>query len=330
MVGSSIVRCLSKQGYDNLLLRSHSELDLMDQDALDRFFADKKPEYVFHAAGKVGGILANSRYPADFMYQNLMMAINIIHSAYKHNCRKLLFLGSSCIYPRLCPQPIKEEYLLTGPLEPTNEAYALAKISGLMLAMFYRNQYGCDFISAMPSNLYGINDHFHPEDSHVIPAMIRKMHLAKCLHMDDNDALLKDLKMDNSINNNDEMEDALKKFGISKQGKEVRLNLWGSGSPLREFLYVDDLAEALLMIMKHYSAAVTINVGTGQDISIRNLTTLVKDVVGYKGLVLWDHSKPDGTPKKLLDISKLQELGFEPKTTLIEGLKKTYDWYLNL
>jgi GDP-L-fucose synthase len=329
MVGSAIVRCLEDHGFGNLILRSHDELDLTNQQAVQEFFAKERPEYVLHAAGMVGGILANSSYPADFMHNNLMMAANVIHFAYKYQSKKLLFLGSSCIYPRMSPQPIKEEYLLTGALEPTNEAYALAKISGLMLAKHYRTQYGCDNISAMPTNLYGINDHFHPNNSHVLPALIRKMHLAKCLHLGNTSALQKDLAMDSSIALGESLEDALQRFGICKQGQEVQLTLWGSGSPLREFLFVDDLAEALLLLMEEYSEDITINVGTGEDISICELAKLVQNVIGYQGNTVWDSSKPDGTPRKLLDISRLKSLGFAPKTSLIDGVKKTYAWYLS-
>jgi GDP-L-fucose synthase len=257
------------------------------------------------------------------------MAVNVIDAAYKNHCKKLLFLGSSCIYPKLCPQPIKEEYLLTGALEPTNEAYALAKIAGLKLVQHYRKQYGCDFISAMPTNLYGINDHFHPDNSHVLPALMRKMHLAKCWQNGDIPALEMDLKADNSIAPNEDISTALTRFGISKQADKVQLTLWGSGSPFREFLYVDDLAAALLFMMQHYSGETALNIGTGKDLSIKELTVLIKDIVGYKGEILWDSSKPDGTPKKLLDVTKLNEIGFRAKTELHDGLISTYNWYLN-
>ncbi len=329
LVGSAIVRCLTAHGFTNLILHGHHELDLTNQADVQAFFASEKPDYVFHAAGKVGGILANSLYPADYIYQNLMMAVNVIHAAYQNQCKKLLFLGSSCIYPKLCPQPIKEEYLLTGALEPTNEAYALAKIAGLKLVQHYRKQYGCDFISAMPTNLYGINDHYHPDNSHVLPALMRKMHLAKCWQNGDIHALEQDMKADGSLEDNDSLESALARFGITKHADRVQLTLWGSGSPFREFLYVDDLAAALLYMMKHYSGEVAVNIGTGKDVTIKELALLIKDIVGYQGEILWDSSKPDGTPRKLLDISLLQSLGFQPITELREGLVSTYNWYLN-
>ncbi len=329
LVGSAIMRCLKANGYHNLLTRYLEELDLTNQAAVDAFFASEKPDYVIHAAGKVGGILANSLYPADYIYQNLMMAVNTIHAAYRNGVKKLLFLGSSCIYPKLCPQPIKEEYLLTGALEPTNEAYALAKIAGLKLALHYRKQYGCDFISAMPTNLYGINDHFHPDNSHVLPALLRKMHLAKCLMENDMDSLYHDLEADGSLQAGDTIQEALARFGITQVADRVQLSLWGTGSPFREFLFVDDLASALLFLMNNYSADPAINIGTGVDISIRDLALLIRDVVSFQGEILWDSSKPDGTPRKLLDVSLLNSLGFTAKTELIDGLKATYNWYLS-
>ena len=329
LVGSAIMRCLKANGYHNLLTRYLEELDLTNQAAVDAFFASEKPDYVIHAAGKVGGILANSLYPTDYIYQNLMMAVNTIHAAYRNGVKKLLFLGSSCIYPKLCPQPIKEEYLLTGALEPTNEAYALAKIAGLKLALHYRKQYGCDFISAMPTNLYGINDHFHPDNSHVLPALLRKMHLAKCLMENDMDSLYHDLEADGSLQAGDTIQEALARFGITQVADRVQLSLWGTGSPFREFLFVDDLASALLFLMNNYSADPAINIGTGVDISIRDLALLIRDVVSFQGEILWDSSKPDGTPRKLLDVSLLNSLGFTAKTELIDGLKATYNWYLS-
>ncbi|MCK9309355.1 MAG: GDP-L-fucose synthase [Candidatus Cloacimonetes bacterium] len=329
LVGSAMLRCLSANGYDNLLLRNSKELDLTNQAAVEDFFAAEKPDYVIHAAGKVGGIIANSLHPADYIYQNLMMAANTIHAAYRNGVKKLLFLGSSCIYPKLCPQPIKEEYLLTGALEPTNEAYALAKIAGLRLAKHYREQYGCNFISAMPTNLYGINDHFHPQNSHVLPALIRKMHLAKHWQMNDLDEVHRDLAADYSIQDGESLEAALACFGIAKHEDKVQLTLWGSGSPFREFLFVDDLASALLFLMNNYSADVALNIGTGVDIRIRDLAALIADVVGFQGDILWDSSKPDGTPRKLLDVSMLNSLGFYAKTELKDGLDVTYKWYLN-
>lgn len=290
LVGSAIMRCLEQNGYQNIITRTHKELDLRNQQAVDDFFSKEKPEYVFLAAAKVGGIWANNNAPADFMYDNLMISANVIRAAYEHQVRKLLFLGSSCIYPKMAPQPIKEEYLLTGALEPTNEGYALAKISGMQLCKFYRRQYGCDFISAMPTNLYGINDNFDLNSSHVLPALIRKFHEAK-------------------VENKPEVV------------------LWGTGKVLREFLYVDDLADALLHLMNHYSAESHVNIGTGEDLSIHNLALIVKEVVGFQGNIVYDSTKPDGTPRKLLDVSLLHSLGWHHKIALCEGIEKVYEWY---
>lgn len=292
LVGSSIMRCLHRNGYENILTKKSNELDLRNQQAIEDFVAKEKPHYVFLAAAKVGGILANNTYPADFIYDNLLIEANIIHSAYKNNVKKLIFLGSSCIYPKMSPQPIKEEYLLSGYLEPTNEAYAIAKIAGIELCKFYRQQYGCNFISAMPTNLYGINDNFDLNSSHVLPALIRKFHEAK-------------------INNQSEVI------------------LWGTGNPMREFLFVDDLADALLFLMLNYNEESHINVGTGEDIRIGDLALLVKDIVGFEGEIVHDLSKPDGTPRKLLDVNKLHALGFKHKTSLKEGISKVYQWYLD-
>lgn len=290
LVGSAITRQLQKQGYDNLIMRTHGELDLTNQAAVNAFFAEEKPEYVFLSAAKVGGIYANSVAPADFLYINLMISANVVHAAYTHGVKKLLFLGSSCIYPKLCPQPIKEEYLLTGSLEPTNEGYAIAKITGLEMCKFYRRQYGCDFISAMPTNLYGINDNFHPTHSHVLPALIRKFHEAK-------------------ISNS------------------PTVTLWGTGTPLREFLYVDDMAEAVVYLMNHYSGESHVNIGTGQDMRISELAQVIKRVVGFEGEIVYDSAKPDGTPQKLLDVSLLESLGWRWHTTLEEGVREVYAWY---
>ena len=291
LVGSSIMRCLERNSYSNILVRDLEELDLRNQNAVNAFFEKEKPQYVFLAAAKVGGIWANNTYPAEFIYDNLLIEANIIHAAYKNNVAKLLFLGSSCIYPKMSPQPIKEEYLLSGYLEETNEAYAIAKIAGIELCKFYRRQYACDFISAMPTNLYGINDNFDLNTSHVLPALIRKFHEAKI-----------------------------------QEAKEVVM--WGTGNPMREFLYVDDLADALLYLMLHYSDEIHVNVGTGEDIRIGDLAMLVKEVVGFEGNIVNDLSKPDGTPRKLLDVSKLHSLGFRHKTNLKEGIAKVYEWYL--
>ncbi len=291
LVGSAIVRNLEERGYTNIICRTHKELDLTRQADVEKFFEEEKPEYVFLAAAKVGGIHANNTKPAEFIYENLMIESNIIHSAYKCGVKKLLFLGSSCIYPKFANQPIKEEYLLTGELEPTNEAYAIAKITGIELCKFYRRQYGCDFISAMPTNLYGINDNFDLETSHVLPALIRKFHEAK-------------------INNQEEVV------------------MWGTGKPLREFMYVDDLADALVHLMLNYSDEIHVNMGTGKDLSIGELAQVVKEVVGYEGKIVNDLSKPDGTPRKLLDVSRLEATGWKYKTELREGIEKVYKWYL--
>jgi len=329
LAGSAIARVLRDRGYASLLLPTHHELDLTNQAEVNEYLAKTQPEYIFHAAGKVGGIMANSLYPAEYMYQNLMMAVNLIHSAYQNGVKKLLFLGSSCIYPKLCPQPIREDYLLTGALEPTNEAYALAKIAGIKLIQHYRSQYGCDFISAMPTNLYGINDHFHPQNSHVLPALIRKLHLAKCLMINDIAGLRKDLEADHQLTSQEDVLKALEDFGIRKTHEKVELTLWGSGAPYREFLYVDDLAEAVVFLMQNYSGASPVNIGTGKDITIKDLAMLIKDIVGFEGKLSWDTSKPDGTPRKLLDISLLSSLGFSAQTKLKVGIAKTYAWYKN-
>lgn len=291
LVGSAIVRNLQERGFTNIIGKTHKELDLTRQDEVEKFFKIEKPEYVFLAAAKVGGIQANNTTPAEFIYDNLMIETNIINSAYKNKVKKLLFLGSSCIYPKFAEQPIKEEYLLTGELEPTNEAYAIAKITGIELCKFYRRQYGCDFISAMPTNLYGINDNFDLETSHVLPALIRKFHEAK---------------MDN----------------------EEEVVMWGTGKPLREFMYVDDLADALVHLMLNYSDEIHVNMGTGKDLTIGELAEIVKEVVGFKGKIVNDLSKPDGTPRKLLDVSRLESTGWKYKTELKEGIEKVYKWYL--
>ncbi len=291
MVGSAIVRALKRAGFVNILTRTSAELDLRRQAEVEDFFAQERPDYVFLAAARVGGILANDNYPADFIYDNLAIETNIIHAAHRMGVKKLLFLGSTCIYPKLAPQPLKEEYLLTGPLEPTNEWYAVAKIAGIKLCQAYRKQHGDDFISAMPTNLYGPEDNFDLEKSHVVPAMMRKMHEAR-------------------------------------ERGEVEVPLWGTGKPLREFLHVDDLAEALLFLMQHYSDAEHVNVGVGQDLSIRELAETIARVVGYQGKLAFDPGKPDGTPRKLVDTTKINALGWHPRIGLEEGLRETYRWYL--
>lgn len=295
LVGSAIVRKLATEGYHNIITRTHAELDLTRQADVEEFFAQEKPEYVFVAAAKVGGIHANATYPADFLLVNLQIECNIISAAYQNGVKKLQFLGSSCIYPRECPQPIKEEYLLTGPLEQTNEGYALAKISGMRMCSYFNRQYGTNYISVMPCNLYGINDNFGLENSHVLPALMRKFHEAK-------------------VNNT------------------PTVTVWGSGKPLREFLYVDDLADACLYLMNNvdgtHSADDFFNVGYGVDISIAELATIIKEVVGYNGEIVFDSSKPDGTPRKLTDISRIKAVGWSPKHTLREGITLTYQWFL--
>lgn len=292
MVGSAIVRELQRQGYTNIITRTHSELDLTNQAAVDSFFAEERPEYVFLAAAKVGGIEANDSAPADFMYMNMMLEMNVIHAAWRNGCRKLEFLGSSCIYPRMAPQPMPESCLLTSALEKTNEAYALAKISGLKYCEYLNRQYGTDFISVMPTNLYGPNDNYHPTHSHVLPALIRRFHEAK------------------------------------EAGLQT-VTCWGDGSPLREFLYVDDLANLCVFLMQNYSGNETVNAGTGKELTIRELTEVVARTVGYGGEILWDTTKPNGTPRKLLDVSKATALGWTYKTELEEGVRLAYEDFLN-
>jgi GDP-L-fucose synthase len=291
MVGSAIVRCLEKNGYKNIITASSAALDLRNQEQVNRFFENERPQYVFLAAAKVGGIHANNTYPAEFLYDNLMIEANVIHAAYKNNVTKLLFLGSSCIYPKFADQPIKENSLLTGELEPTNEWYAIAKIAGIKLCQAYHKQYGSRFISAMPTNMYGYGDNYHPENSHVLPALLRRFHEAKV------------------------------------EGKsEVRI--WGSGKPLREFMFSDDLAEACFFLMQNYENPELINVGTGEEVSIFELATRIKEVVGFEGAIAFDSTKPDGTPRKLMDSANLHKLGYRHKVTLREGLQKTYQDFL--
>ena len=292
MVGSAIVRELQRQGYTHIITRTHAELDLTRQDQVERFFAEEKPEYVFLAAAKVGGIIANSTALADFMYDNMILEMNVIHAAWQNGCKKLEFLGSSCIYPRMAPQPMKESCLLTSELEKTNEAYALAKISGLKYCEYLNKQYGTDFISLMPTNLYGPNDNYHPDHSHVLPALIRRFHEAKEAGLDS-------------------------------------VTCWGDGSPLREFLYVDDLANLCVFLMNHYSGDETVNAGTGKELTIKELTEKVAQVVGYTGEIKWDTTKPNGTPRKLLDVSKVKSLGWEAQTSLDDGIRLAYEDFLH-
>lgn len=292
LVGSAIVRNLKENGYANLILATRQEVDLRDQAAVDRWFDDAAPEYVYHVAGLVGGIHANASRPAEFLYDNVLIHATVLRSAWRCDVKKLLYLGSSCIYPRDCPQPIREEYLLTGPLERTNQAYAIAKISGLLSCQAYREQFGCDFISAMPTNLYGPGDNFALEGSHVLPALLRKFHEAK-------------------------------------ENYEPDVVVWGSGTPRRELLYVDDLADACCFLMDHYSEATTINVGTGEDLSIRELAECIRDIVYPQANIVFDAGKPDGTPRKLLDVTRLHELGWRHRLDLPQGIKKTYEWFLD-
>lgn len=293
MVGSAIVRQLKNNGFTDILVRTSKELDLTNQQAVNQFFETEKPDYVFLAAAKVGGIHANNVYRADFLYQNLMIEANIIHAAYINKVTKLLFLGSSCIYPKMAPQPLKEEYLLTGFLEPTNEPYAIAKIAGIKLCESYRRQYNCNFISAMPTNLYGPNDNYDLNNSHVLPALIRKFHTAKTQN-------------------------------------QAQVEIWGTGAPLREFLHVDDLAEACLFLMDNYNDELFVNVGSGTDISIKDLALLVKKIVAYEGELVFDTSKPDGTPRKLMDVSRINHLGWQHKISLEEGISKVYEEVKNM
>ena len=287
MVGSAIHRLLQQQGYNNIIIRTSAELDLRNQQAVAEFFATEKPEYIFLAAAKVGGIVANNTYRADFIYENLMIQNNVIHEAFRNKAEKLMFLGSSCIYPKMAPQPLKEEYLLTGLLEPTNEPYAIAKIAGIKMCDAYRSQYGCNFISVMPTNLYGPNDNYDLNNSHVLPAMIRKFHEAK-------------------------------------NTGSPSVTLWGTGSPKREFLHADDMADACVFLMKNYDEAGHINIGVGEDISILELAELIKNIVGYEGTINWDHSKPDGTPRKLMDVTRLSSLGWKARIGLQEGIRSVY------
>jgi len=292
MVGSAIQRKLVKEGFDNIITRTSSDLDLRDQQKVAKFFEEEKPDYVFLAAAKVGGIVANNTYRADFLYENLQIQNNVIHSSYLNNVKKLMFLGSSCIYPKLAPQPLNEDYLLTGPLEQTNEPYAIAKIAGIKLCDAYRSQYGCNYISVMPTNLYGYNDNYHPQNSHVLPALIRRFHEAKA----------QDLK---------------------------EVTIWGTGTPKREFLFADDLADACYYLMQNYDEEGLVNIGTGEDISIKDLALLVKEIIGYEGDINFDTTKPDGTPRKLMDVSKLHNKGWKHTIELEQGIKLAYDDFLS-
>lgn len=360
LVGSAILKKLLDSGYKNIVASYHNrnplsnnqytnipitwlKIDLKKQQDVYDFFETHKPEYVFLAAAKVGGILANSTYKADFIYNNIMIAANVVHAAYKYKTKKLLNLGSSCIYPKFAEQPMKEEYLLTGSLEPTNEPYAIAKISAIKLCRYFNEQYGTNFMSVMPTNLYGPNDNFDLETSHVMPAILRKMHLAKCLENGNWDMLKQDLNkikvvIGNSplvISENSSKEDVLKvlnHYGIKLTNNKVSLTFWGSGKPFREFLYSEDMADACLFLMNNYDAVDIgefVNIGSGKDLRISQLVELIKEIVGFGGTIEWDISKPDGTPRKLLDVDKIRKLGWIYKTELEDGIKKYYDWYLD-
>jgi GDP-L-fucose synthase len=338
LVGSAIYGELIKHGYSNIITRKFSELDLRNQADTELFFKAEKPEYVFLAAAKVGGIIANSTYKAEFIYDNIMIAANVIHFSWKYGVKKLLNLGSSCIYPKLAPQPLKEEYLLSGYLEETNDAYAMAKIAAIKMCNSYNEQYGTNFISVMPTNLYGPNDNFNLETSHVLPAMIRKMHLGKCLENDDWVGLNRDMCRNpiegiNENNSRDEILAILKKYGIEKKSGSTSVTLWGDGSPLREFLYSEDLAEAVVFLMNNIDYQDLpegfINVGSGSDLSIKDLSVIVKDVTGFSGIIQWDITRPNGTPRKLMDVTKIKNAGWIYKTSLGLGIEKMYNWYIN-
>lgn len=354
MVGSAVIRKLLEMGYENIISNYYKciplefkgaqvrffQLDLRDQQKTEAFFKEQKPDYVFLCAAKVGGIVANNTYKAEFIYDNLAIALHIIHSAYKYRVIKLLNLGSSCIYPKFAPQPMKEEYLLTGPLESTNEPYAIAKIAAIKLCRYYNEQYGTNFISLMPTNLYGYNDNFDLETSHVLPALMRRFHLGKCLEEDNWDAIRRDLNKNliDGVDGKSTQENilgVLHRHGIKASQGTVTVEVWGSGNVYREFLYVDDLAEGAIFLMERVDASMLrgitpdyfVNIGTGKDILIKDLALMIKEIVGFKGQIAYDTSKPEGTPRKLLDISKIRELGWEPKTSLEEGIRKTYEWY---
>lgn len=338
MVGSAIKRNLESQGYTNIVTRSFAELDLLNEQAVEQFFSKEKPEMVVLAAAKVGGIVANNTYRAQFIYENLMIQNHVIHQSHVHGVKKLLFLGSSCIYPRMAQQPIREEALLTGVLEDTNESYAIAKIAGIKMCEAYHAQYGCNFISIMPTNLYGQNDNYDLEKSHVLPALIRKMYLGKCLKENNWINLRSDLNKlpiegINGSSTDEEIVLILNKYGISTQNNEVSITLWGTGSPMREFLHVDDMADSSVFLLMNYDAPDTkpshVNAGCGEDISIKDLSEIVRKTVGYDGKIIWDSNKPDGTPRKLLDISKLNNLGWKPSISLQEGIQRVVNAYIN-
>lgn len=352
LVGSALVRCLKKKGYTNIIGKSIDELDLMDAKAVSKFFQEEMPEYVILAAAKVGGIVANNTYRGQFIYENLQIQNNVIHNAYLNGVKKLLFLGSSCIYPKSCPQPIEEEFLLTDPLEYTNEPYAIAKIAGIKLCESYNIQYGTNFISVMPTNLYGPNDNYDLEKSHVLPALVRKMHLGKCLNTSNWQAIKKDfskkpLEGKDGSASEDDLLDLMNKYGIKQENGKVSVELWGTGSPYREFLHSDDMAAACVYVMEHIhfkdvvenriknnitDAEIEIrnthiNIGTGKDLTIKELAHLVKNIVGFEGELIWNTSKPDGTPRKLLNVKKIHDLGWQEKIELSEGIRMIYEDY---
>lgn len=338
MVGSAIKRNLENKGFSNLVTRSKEQLNLLNEESVARFFAEEKPEFVVLAAAKVGGIVANSTYRAQFIYENMMIQNHVIHQSYLSGVKKLLFLGSSCIYPRMAEQPMQEDALLTGLLESTNEPYAIAKIAGIKMCEAYHSQYGCNFISIMPTNLYGQNDNYDLEKSHVLPALIRKMYLGKCLMENDWIKLRADfnklpIEGVNGSFSDEIMLKVLNKYGISTQNNQVSITLWGTGSPMREFLHVDDMADSSVFLLMNYDAPDStpshVNAGCGEDLSIKELSEIVMKSVGYQGKVIWDSAKPDGTPRKLMDVSKLKNLGWEPKISLEEGIKRVVSVYVS-
>ncbi len=331
LVGSALMRNLSAQGYNHFVTRSFNELNLIDQSAVIDFFEKEKPEYVFLAAAKVGGIHANSTYPAQFIYENLMIQNNIIHNAYVHGVKKLLFLGSSCIYPKLCPQPMKEDYLLSGQLESTNEAYAIAKIAGLKMCYYYNQQYGTKFMSVMPTNLYGPGDNYNLENSHVLPALIRKIHLGKLLESNDFNGIIDNFLMypmqliQPKLMSQSEWLKFLDKLGIRKISTNIIVEIWGTGTPFRELMHSDDMAQACIYLMNHYHGNDFFNIGTGEEISIKALAELVKKIIGFKGELIFNINKPDGTQRKLQDVSKIHSIGWHHTISLKDGIQRVYE-----
>lgn len=324
LVGSAIVRQLEARGYTNIITRTHAELDLVNQQAVADFFEAEEPEYVFLAAAKVGGIVANNTYRGEFIYLNLMIQSHIMHQSMVHGVKRLVFLGSSCIYPKMAPQPIKEEYLMTGALEPTNSPYAVAKIAGIEMCRAYNDQYGTSFVPVMPTNLYGPGDNFDLEKSHVLPALMRKFHLGKLAMAGDWDGIEADERKWGRA-----PADIKSAIGYeARNSKDCKVILWGTGSPFREFLYVDDMADACVFVMFNTDSTALLNIGTGEDLTIDEAAEMVADVVGFEGPVKWDDTKPDGTPRKVLDVGKLKKLGWSPREDLLSGLKKSYEWYL--